>query len=59
MNILKTKTNNEELNQKLISIDRLLIDLRIKKVTQQTFKPHQFKKLRKERAQLLTLKNKT
>lgn len=47
-----------ELDQKLILIERELLDLRIKKAARQTFKPHQFKVLKRERAQLLTLKNK-
>lgn len=46
-----------EIDQKLISIERELLDLRIKKAARQTFKPHQFKTLKRERAQLLTLKN--
>lgn len=48
-----------ELENELIKVEQDLMDLRFKKATRQTFKSHEIKNLRRKRAQLLTLINKT
>lgn len=63
MNISKIKDFKDfsplEINQKLLEIEQSLFQLRIKKPTRQAFKSHEFKKLKRQRALLLTLQNQT
>lgn len=47
----------QELDQKVASLHKELHDLRQKKVTGQLDKPHFFKQVRRQIAQILTVKN--
>ncbi|XFA74107.1 50S ribosomal protein L29 [Thermosynechococcaceae cyanobacterium Okahandja] len=49
--------SEQEVSDRIVAIKKELFDLRFKKATRQEVKPHQFKHLRHELAQLLTLEN--
>ncbi|WP_448524851.1 50S ribosomal protein L29 [Parathermosynechococcus lividus] len=49
--------SDQEVGDRIVAIKKELFDLRFKKATRQEVKPHQFKHLRHELAQLLTLEN--
>jgi large subunit ribosomal protein L29 len=51
------KLDSDLLDEKIISIQKELADLRVKKATRQEFKPHVFKQKRLNLAQLLTIKS--
>ena len=51
------KLDSDVLDEKIISIQKELADLRVKKATRQEFKPHVFKQKRLNLAQLLTIKS--
>jgi large subunit ribosomal protein L29 len=51
------KLDNAELNDALISAKTELFNLRLKKATRQSIKPHLFKTNRRKIAQLLTIKS--
>jgi len=56
----QTKMENitpEESEKKLLSLSQELVELRIKKITRQAFKPHEFKHKKRQISQLLTLQN--
>jgi large subunit ribosomal protein L29 len=61
MNFLKninlTFSKSEDLENKILSISKELVELRLKKVTRQSFKPHEFKHKKCELSQLITIKN--
>nr|YP_009684638.1 ribosomal protein L29 [Pseudopedinella elastica]QDR24724.1 ribosomal protein L29 [Pseudopedinella elastica] len=48
---------SEDLEKKILETSQLLVELRLKKVTRQAFKPHEFKHAKRLLAQLLTLQN--
>jgi len=48
---------NEELHQEILQIKKELFDLRFKKATRQTFKPHEIKHAKHRLAQLLTVEH--
>jgi len=48
---------SEDLKKKILETSQLLVELRLKKVTRQAFKPHEFKHAKRLLAQLLTLQN--
>lgn len=52
-----TKLNSEEINKTILEKSQQLVELRIKKAARQNFKPHEFKHIKRELAQLLTLQN--
>jgi len=43
-----------EIKNQIKEIDLVILDLNIKKTTRQPFKPHEFKRAKKERARLIT-----
>ncbi|MBC7517145.1 MAG: 50S ribosomal protein L29 [Alkalinema sp. FL-bin-369] len=49
------KLNDQELEARVLELKRQLFDLRFKKGTRQLDKPHQFKHIRHEISQLLTV----
>lgn len=49
--------SEEDLEQSILSISKQLVELRLKKVTRQAFKPHEFKHKKCELSQLMTIKN--
>nr|YP_010580237.1 ribosomal protein L29 [Cryptomonas pyrenoidifera]UZS90621.1 ribosomal protein L29 [Cryptomonas pyrenoidifera] len=49
--------DNESLTREIIEIKKQLFDLRLKKATRQSFKPHLFKHKKRKVAQLLTLES--
>jgi large subunit ribosomal protein L29 len=49
--------DNESLTKEIIEIKKQLFDLRLKKATRQSFKPHLFKHKKRKVAQLLTLES--
>nr|YP_010337581.1 ribosomal protein L29 [Dixoniella grisea]UNJ17166.1 ribosomal protein L29 [Dixoniella grisea] len=49
--------SKEEIENKILSINKELLYLKIQKATRQTFKPHLFRDYRCQLAQLLTIKN--
>ncbi|CCP38127.1 50S ribosomal protein L29 (plastid) [Chondrus crispus] len=49
---------NEKIEARIIEIKKDLLQLKIKKATRQSFKPHIFKHKRHELAQLLTIETK-
>jgi large subunit ribosomal protein L29 len=51
------KLDSKVLDEKIISIQKELADLRLKKATRQEFKPHEFKGKKLNLAQLLTIKS--
>ena len=51
------KLNTEELEKTVLETSQQLVELRLKKVTLQAFKPHEFKHAKRKLAQLLTLQN--
>jgi large subunit ribosomal protein L29 len=56
----QTKMENiasEDIEKKLLSLSQELVELRIKKITRQAFKPHEFKHKKRQISQLLTLQN--
>lgn len=56
----QTKMENiasEDTEKKLLSLSQELVELRIKKITRQAFKPHEFKHKKRQISQLLTLQN--
>lgn len=48
--------NEQNFEKEFLVLTKKLVDLRNKKATRQKFKPHEFAYLKKQRAQLLTLK---
>ena len=56
-NINLTFSKNEDLENKILSISKELVELRLKKVTRQSFKPHEFKHKKFELSKLITIKN--
>ncbi len=56
-NINLTFSKNEDLENKILSISKELVELRLKKVTRQAFKPHEFKHKKFEFSKLITIKN--
>jgi large subunit ribosomal protein L29 len=55
-NNLKFSTS-EDLENKILLLSKELLDLRLKKVTRQSFKPHEFKSKKCQLSQLITIKN--
>jgi large subunit ribosomal protein L29 len=51
------KLDNTTLEKEINLVSQELINLRVKKATRQEFKPHEFKKNKKQLAQLLTVKS--
>lgn len=51
------KLDNEELTKEIINTKKELFELRLKKATRQSFKPHLFKHKKRKVAQLLTLES--
>ena len=51
------KLNTKELEKTVLETSQQLVELRLKKVTRQAFKPHEFKHAKRKLAQLLTLQN--
>lgn len=49
--------DTSEVEKKILSLSQELVELRIKKVTRQAFKPHEFKHKKRQISQLLTLQN--
>ena len=49
--------NGETLSNQIIETKKTLFDLRLKKATRQSFKPHLFKHNKRKVAQLLTLES--
>ena len=49
--------DNETLNKEIVNIKKQLFELRLKKATRQSFKPHLFKHNKRKIAQLLTLES--
>jgi large subunit ribosomal protein L29 len=49
--------DNETLSKEIISTKKQLFELRLKKATRQSFKPHLFKHHKRKVAQLLTLES--
>lgn len=62
MNFIKNKKTSSqdkiEINSQIDKLSKYLIELKLKKMTRQAFKPHEFKHTKRELAQLLTLFNK-
>ena len=50
-----TNVENKNVSEKILSLTKQLVELRIKKVTRQTFKPHEFKHIKRQISQLITL----
>ena len=50
-----TNFNLESIKKEILSAKKELFDLRLKKTTRQSFKPHLFKHTKRRIAQLLTL----
>jgi large subunit ribosomal protein L29 len=50
--------DNETLTKEIIATKKQLFELRLKKATRQSFKPHLFKHNKRKIAQLLTLESK-
>lgn len=48
---------NEALSPEILAAKKQLFELRLKKATRQSFKPHMFKHTRRKIAQLLTLES--
>nr|YP_009163658.1 chloroplast 50S ribosomal protein L29 [Triparma laevis]BAS19112.1 chloroplast 50S ribosomal protein L29 [Triparma laevis] len=48
---------NEELHQEILKVKKELFDLRFKKSTRQSFKPHEIKHAKHRLAQLLTIEH--
>ena len=48
---------SDDIEKKLLSLSQELVELRIKKITRQAFKPHEFKHKKRQISQLLTLQN--
>lgn len=58
MAFLKVETlDSENLEKKILATSQQIVELRLKKVTRQAFKPHEFKHAKRLLAQLLTLQN--
>ena len=59
MNFLKKKDlekfDSENLETQILDLSKQLVELRIKKITRQTFKPHEFKHIKRQISQLITL----
>jgi large subunit ribosomal protein L29 len=49
--------DNEALSKEIIATKKQLFELRLKKATRQSFKPHLFKHSKRKVAQLLTLES--
>ena len=49
--------NDEKLAEEILEVKKQLFDLRLKKATRQSFKPHLFKHNKRKVAQLLTLES--
>nr|YP_009420331.1 ribosomal protein L29 [Cryptomonas curvata]ASO75819.1 ribosomal protein L29 [Cryptomonas curvata] len=49
--------DEDQLTREIIQVKKQLFDLRLKKATRQSFKPHLFKHNRRKVAQLLTLES--
>lgn len=49
--------NSEALSSQILETKKTLFDLRLKKATRQSFKPHLFKHNKRKVAQLLTLES--
>ncbi len=56
INEVKNLTN-EELSQEILKVKKELFDLKFKKATRQSFKPHKIKHLKHKLAQLLTIEH--
>lgn len=58
MVFLKTeKLDSENIEKTILLTSQQLVELRLKKVTRQAFKPHEFKHAKRLLAQLLTIQN--
>jgi len=61
MSFLKLKelknVKNENINEKILSLTKELVELRLKKATRQKIKPHMFTHKKRQLSQLLTLEN--
>nr|WDA99207.1 ribosomal protein L29 [Gronococcus sybilensis] len=51
------KLSNEELDEKILLAKKQIFDLRVKKATRQSFKPHLFRHTRRKISQLLSVKS--
>jgi large subunit ribosomal protein L29 len=49
--------NDEKLAEEILEVKKQLFDLRLKKATRQSFKPHLFKHNKRKVTQLLTLES--
>jgi large subunit ribosomal protein L29 len=49
--------DNSKVNEEILDVKKQLFDLRLKKATRQSFKPHLFKHNKRKVAQLLTLES--
>jgi len=49
---------NVDIEQKILNLAKKIVELKMKKATRQSFKPHEFKSTKRELSKLLTLKNK-
>jgi len=49
--------NDDKLAEEILEVKKQLFDLRLKKATRQSFKPHLFKHNKRKVAQLLTLES--
>ena len=50
--------DDAKLSEEIVSAKKSLFDMRLKKATRQTFKPHVFKHTKRKIAQLLTIERK-
>lgn len=51
------KLNSSNIETEITATSKKIVELRVKKVTRQAFKPHEFKHSKRLLAQLLTLQN--
>ena len=49
--------NLEIIDKSILNLSKQLVELKMKKATRQFFKPHEFKHIKRELSQLLTLQN--
>nr|YP_009315186.1 Ribosomal protein L29 [Titanophycus setchellii]SCW23641.1 Ribosomal protein L29 [Titanophycus setchellii] len=48
--------NNNDIDNKILEIKKILLEYRIKQATRQSLKPHLIKQKKKELAQIMTIK---
>jgi large subunit ribosomal protein L29 len=52
------KLTNDAITSEIVSLKKQIFELRLKKATRQSFKPHAFKHLKRKIAQLQTIQSK-